>query len=181
MSTRTSTLDKARIINTAHANKKEIHGKITEGHRAGTIGRIVSKANVTSKSNYYSLRNVRILLRIEGRRDCTYLLSEVEVLEDYTGETVFVENKPEPQQVDVFDFLGQKISKGALIFFSRGNDAIMGVVRELRDNGKITVKPIKINEVEYKAFKEVRINVTDRVLVLNKSTLDAAMLLKLRI
>lgn len=179
MSLYTEQQKKAKIINEAFTSKKTIYGRVNNGPREGTIGILFGRK--ISATTSYSMRHVRIAMRIEGRRDCSYKLTDIDVLENYTGETVFVENKPEPQQIDVFDFLGQKITTGSLVFFSRGNDAIMAVVKELLANGRITVRPIKINDKEYKQHSDVRLNVTDRVLTINKGTLDAAMMLKLRI
>lgn len=171
---------KIQFINDQLSNGKELYGLIASGKRIGSIGKIVTRVSThnNSRVSWYKNRNKPVGMKIGSRKLCSYSINIVMVMPDYTGECVFVEEHK--KDITPLDFLGQPIKVGNLIYFSRGADAVMANVNEVRDNGHIIVKPIKINEESVSRNDVVRLNLTTRALVISKNTLNNSMLLKLK-
>jgi hypothetical protein len=177
----TTLLDKAKYISESIKNNIPLYGKIISGERAGTIGKIISRIDL-SRHNVWYLKNRKVRLQVAGRRPCSYLLLDIELLPDYTGPTIFVETKTVNEKIIPRDFLEQQILVGTPVFFQRPNKSILARVESINNKtGSITVKPLKINNTESSSFRNMRLNITERIICVNKTSLDSIMLLKLRI
>lgn len=126
----------------------------------------------------------RMEVKWEGRNNTLRVWQgEIEILEDYTGGSVWKWEKPVGPQVAAKDRTGREIKKGDFINYvlhhhvTYGTTLHFGTVTKVDRDGTVWAKNIKVDDKETVAEKRIKNNET--IVVLTKDLLDIMMLKKL--
>lgn len=120
----------------------------------------------------------------EGRRaQLAVWTHDIEILEDYTGPSIWKWEKPVGPLVVAEDRMGREIKKGDFITYilyhhdTMGAGIYFGTVTKVDRDGTVWAKNVKAADDE--TVKEKRVKYNSDVVILTKDLLDRLMMLKL--
>jgi hypothetical protein len=120
----------------------------------------------------------------EGRKNVIRVWDyDIEILDGYTGGSVWKWEKPQGPLVEAKDRTGREIKKGDFINYvlhhhvSYGTTIHFGTVSKVDRDGTVWAKNVKVDDKETVAEKRIKNN--ENIVVLTKDLLDRLMLLKL--
>ena len=194
--------ERIRDIHRRVMASEKVYVKFTEAHderRTGSIGYLSNfdireRAVYAGGRSFYSGR-VPPLERIrpqvchmevmwEGRKNVIRVWDyDIEILEDYTGGSVWKWEKPQGPVVEAKHRTGREIKKGDFINYvlfhhvNYGTTIHFGTVTKVERDGTVWAKNIKVDADETVADKRIKNN--ENIVVLTKDLLDILMLRKL--
>ena len=189
--------EKIRDINRRVLADLPVYVKFTAHHderRTGSIARLTTFTIQErspwsygySRTRSGATRPVITTMQVgwDGRKNVVNVYEyDIEILEGYTGGTVWKWEKPVGPLVQAKDRTGREIKKGDFINYvlhhhvMYGTTIHFGTVSKVDRDGTVWAKNIKVDDNETVADKRIKNN--ENIVVLTKDLLDRLMLLKL--